>query len=203
MLRLSSLFSGKALVGWTLVVAAGMAALFFSRHGVGEEGAAHLIRATARLSAFLFGMGFLAPAPYRLWPGSVTAWLRDQEVWLLASLVASHLCHGVAIGTSAWVTGGASMEDQTLPGVALGASVYLVLITLGVSSVLTRDGVRSRRHRLQRGGALGLLWLAFFRAYATRFTHEPLFALLALLYALGLALRIAAALWARRLRDAA
>jgi len=83
---------------WAMTVAlAAMSLLFLSTLGWGTEGYRMVIRATARTSLALFLAAFLASSLLRLWPGSLTRWLRRNRRYSGLSFAMSHAIHLAAI----------------------------------------------------------------------------------------------------------
>jgi methionine sulfoxide reductase heme-binding subunit len=90
-------FQGWSLTGWISLALAAMAALVLAAAGTGEEGVRMLIRATARSTAVLFLIAFLARPLRQLWRSEPTAFALKNRRYFGVSAAASHAIHLAAI----------------------------------------------------------------------------------------------------------
>jgi sulfoxide reductase heme-binding subunit YedZ len=90
-------FQGWSLTGWISLALAAMAALVLAAAGTGEEGVRMLIRATARSTAVLFLIAFLARPLRQLWRSEPTAFALKTRRYFGVSAAASHAIHLAAI----------------------------------------------------------------------------------------------------------
>jgi methionine sulfoxide reductase heme-binding subunit len=74
-----------------------MSALVLAAAGTGDEGVRMLIRATARSSAILFLVAFVARPLRQLWRSDASAYLLENRRYFGVSMAVSHLIHGIAI----------------------------------------------------------------------------------------------------------
>jgi hypothetical protein len=88
---------GWALTGWISLALVAMSALVLAAAGSGEEGVRMLIRATARSSALLFLVAFLARPLRQLWRTDATAFALRNRRYFGVSMAVSHAIHGAAI----------------------------------------------------------------------------------------------------------
>lgn len=117
----------------TLALAAMALGLLFAA-GWGAEGYRLVIRATARTSLILFLTAFAASAAARLWPGTVTRWLRRNRRQFGLSFAMSHLIHALAIVTL-WRSDPDIFWTLTNKGTIISGSIaYLFIAALAATS---------------------------------------------------------------------
>jgi DMSO/TMAO reductase YedYZ heme-binding membrane subunit len=147
-----------------------MVSVIASSHGVGEEGARIVLRATARTSLAFFLGAFLASSLRRLARTDLTAWLRRNRRQLGVSFAVSHLVHGWAIVVLTRITG-REVDTVTL---IVGGLGYLVLALLAATSFdrtaawLGPDAWR----RLHTTG-VWYLWFVFVATYFGTASRDP------------------------------
>ena len=145
-----------------------MTALVLATAGSGEEGVRMLIRATARSSAILFLVPFLARPVRQLWRTDATAFLLRNRRYFGVSMAVSHLIHGIAI---VWLItgfpGAYEVNAMTLAGGGLGF-VFIALMAATSSDAAVAWLGRARWQLLHRTGAW-YLWFIF----AFTFVPDP------------------------------
>jgi hypothetical protein len=128
--------------------------------GSGEEGVRMLIRATARSSATLFLVSFLARPARQLWRTGATAFLLRNRRYFGVSMAVSHLIHGIAI---IWLLTAFPSAYQTnaitLVGGGLGF-VFIALMAATSSDAAVAWLGRARWQLLHRTG-VWYLWFVF------------------------------------------
>jgi hypothetical protein len=150
------------------------------------------IRATARTSLLLFLTAFIASGARRLFPSVLTAWLVQNRRYVGLSFAASHFLHlGVILAVAArWPKG--SVVEARLVDVAPGATVYLFVLAMAVtSSDRAVAFLGPRRWRMLHTVGAYLIWLAFVAAYVPRAIAEPAYAPAAALLVAALVVRLA------------
>jgi len=157
---------GWALTGWIGVALVAMSALVLAAAGTGEDGVRMLIRATARSSAFLFLIAFLARPARQLWRSDATAFALENRRYFGVSMAVSHGIHGLAI---VWLTAGfpSAYEPNpvTLAGGGLGF-VFIAAMAATSSDAAFKKLGRARWQLLHRTGAW-YVWFIFW------FTFPP------------------------------
>lgn len=117
----------------TLALAAMALGLLFAA-GWGTDGYRLVIRATARTSLILFLAAFAASAAARLWPGTVTHWLRRNRRQLGLGFAMSHFIHALAI-IALWQTDPGTFWTLTNRGAIItGGTAYLFIALLAATS---------------------------------------------------------------------
>jgi hypothetical protein len=151
---------GWALTLWISVALVAMSALVLGAAGTGEDGVRMLIRATARSSALLFLVSFLAHPLRQLWRSDATAFALKNRRYFGVSMAVSHLIHGLAI---VWLITGFPAAYQTnavtLAGGGLGF-VFIALMAATSSDAALEWLGRARWQLLHRTGAW-YVWLIF------------------------------------------
>jgi hypothetical protein len=159
---------GWALTRWISVALVAMSALVLEAAGTGEEGVRMLIRATARSSAILFLVSFLARPLRRLWRTDATAFALENRRYFGVSMAVSHLIHGSAIVWLATAFPSAYQANATaLAGGGLGF-VFIAAMAATSSDAAFRALGRARWTLLHRTGAW-YVWLIF----AITFIPDP------------------------------
>ena len=157
---------GWALTGWISVALVAMSALVLAAAGTGEGGVRMLIRATARSSALLFLVAFLARPLRQLWRSDTTAFALKNRRYFGVSMAVSHLIHGLAI---VWLIAGfpGAYESNavTLAGGGLGF-VFIAAMAATSSDAAFKKLGRARWQLLHRTGAW-YVWFIFW------FTFPP------------------------------
>lgn len=151
---------GWALTRWISVALVAMSALVLAAAGTGEEGVRMLIRATARSSALLFLVAFLARPLRQLWRTEATAFAIKNRRYFGVSMAVSHLIHGSAI---VWLIAAFPAAYQvnatTLVGGGLGFAFIAAMAATSSDAAFKALG-RARWTLLHRTGAW-YLWLIF------------------------------------------
>jgi len=149
-----------AITGWNSIALLVMTALVLATAGSGEEGVRMLIRATARSSATLFLVSFLARPARQLWRTGATAFLLRNRRYFGVSMAVSHLIHGIAI---IWLLTAFPSAYQTnaitLVGGGLGF-VFIALMAATSSDAAVAWLGRARWQLLHRTG-VWYLWFVF------------------------------------------
>jgi hypothetical protein len=149
-----------AITGWNAVALVAMSALVLAAAGTGEDGVRMLIRATARSSAALFLIAFLARPARLLWRSDATAFAIENRRYFGVSMAVSHGIHGIAI---AWLLtafpSAYSVNATTLIGGGLGF-VFIAAMAATSSDAAFEALGRARWQLLHRTGAW-YLWLIF------------------------------------------
>jgi hypothetical protein len=153
-------YRGWAITGWNAVALVAMSALVLAAAGTGEDGVRMLIRATARSSAFLFLIAFLARPVRQLWRTDATAFAIKNRRYFGVSMAVSHLVHGVAI---VWLftayPGAYETNLTTLAGGGLGF-VFIAAMAATSSDAAFKALGRARWQLLHRTG-VWYLWFVF------------------------------------------
>jgi hypothetical protein len=159
---------GWALTGWISVALVGMSTLVLAAAGTGEDGVRMLIRATARSSAVLFLIAFLARPLRQLWRTDATAFAIKNRRYFGVSMAVSHLIHGIAIVWLLTVFPQAyAVDATTLAGGGLGF-VFIAAMAATSSDAAFRALGRARWTLLHRSG-VWYLWFVF----AFTFVPDP------------------------------
>jgi methionine sulfoxide reductase heme-binding subunit len=145
-----------------------MSAIVLAAAGTGEEGVRMLIRATARSSALLFLVAFLARPVRQLWRTDATAFAIKNRRYFGVSMAVSHLIHGIAI---VWLITGFPAAYQTntttLVGGGLGFAFIAAMAATSSDAAFKALG-RTRWTLLHRTG-IWYVWLIF----AFTFVPDP------------------------------
>ena len=153
-------FQGWALTGWISIALAAMSALVLAAAGTGEEGVRMLIRATARSSALLFLVAFLARPLRQLWRSEATAFALRNRRYFGVSTAVSHAIHAAAI---VWLSVAfpAAYQADTLTLVFGGLGfAFLFAMAATSSDAAVRALGRARWTALHRTGAW-YVWFIF------------------------------------------
>ena len=161
-------YRGWAITGWNAALLVAMCALVLAAAGTGEDGVRMLIRATARSSAFLFLIAFLARPARQLWRSDLTAFALRNRRYFGVSMAVSHLLHGSAI---AWLFTAYPSAYQanlvTLLGGGLGFAFIAAMAATSSDAAVAWLG-RARWQALHRTGA----WYVWF-IFAFTFVPDP------------------------------
>ena len=161
-------YRGWAITGWNAAALVAMCAAVLAAAGTGEDGVRMLIRATARSSALLFLIAFLARPARQLWRTDATAFALRNRRYFGVSMAVSHLLHGIGI---AWLlTAFPSAYEAnavTLAGGGLGFAFVAAMAATSSDAAFAKLG-RTRWQALHRTGAW-YLWFVF----AFTFVPDP------------------------------
>ena len=161
-------YRGWSITGWNSVALVAMSALVLAAAGTGEDGVRMLIRATARSSALLFLVAFLARPLRQLWRTDATAFAIKNRRYFGVSMAVSHLIHGIAI---VWLLtafpSAYEVNATTLVGGGLGF-VFIAAMAATSSDAAVKALGRTRWTLLHRTG-VWYLWLIF----AFTFVPDP------------------------------
>lgn len=161
-------YRGWAITGWNSVALVTMTALVLAAAGTGEEGVRMLIRATARSSAILFLVAFVARPVRQLWRTDATAFAIKNRRYFGVSMAVSHLIHGIAIVSLATAFPSAYQTNMTtLVGGGLGF-VFIAAMAATSSDAAFKTLGRVRWTLLHRTG-IWYVWLIF----AFTFVPDP------------------------------
>ena len=188
---------GWPIVGWSALAIAAMTAVILAVAGTDEEGLRMVVRATARVSAVLFGLAFAASSLRRLWPNDATRWLLANRRYVGVSFAVSHTVHLLALITLADWSFTTLVEKSNPTTLALGGLGYVFIAAMTARS-FDRTAAWLGPRRWQRLHTVGgwYLWFIFFATMAPRVVHEPAYAVPLLWMLAVLAVRIRA----RRMR---
>jgi hypothetical protein len=161
-------YRGWAITGWNALALLAMSALVLAAAGTGEDGVRMLIRATARSSAGLFLIAFLARPVRQLWRTDATAFALKNRRYFGVSMAVSHLIHGLAI---IWLLTAFPRAYQvsatTLVGGGLGFAFVAAMAATSSDAAFKALG-RARWQALHRTG-VWYLWFIF----ALTFVPDP------------------------------
>ena len=161
-------YRGWAITGWNAVALVAMSALVLLAAGTGEDGVRMLIRATARSSAALFLIAFLARPARQLWRSDATAFALRNRRYFGVSMAVSHLIHGLAIIWLLTVFPSAyQVNATTLVGGGLGFVAIALMAATSSDAAVAKLG-RARWQALHRTGA----WYVWF-IFAFTFIPDP------------------------------
>lgn len=168
------------------------------------EGVRLVIRATARISMALFLAAFLAGALVRVWPGTVTHWLRANRRWLGLAFAWSHLVHMVAILALVRLDPVLFWTLTNPVSVAGGTVAYLFIAALAATSFdrAVRTLGPARWALLHRVGVC-VIWLVFLISNAKRIPISPWYAVPCAILLSALAVRLAGPRLGRAAREPA
>jgi len=157
---------GWALTRWISVALLVMSALVLAAAGTGEDGVRMLIRATARSSAILFLVSFVARPLRQLLRTDATAFALKNRRYFGVSMAVSHLIHGLAIVWlfTAWPSA-YQADPVTLAGGGLGFVFIAAMAATSSDSAFQWLG-RTRWQQLHRTG-IWYVWFIFW------FTFPP------------------------------
>jgi DMSO/TMAO reductase YedYZ heme-binding membrane subunit len=157
-----------AITGWNAAALVAMSVLLLAAAGTGEEGIRLWIRATARTSAALFLIAFLARPLRQLWRSELTAFALRNRRYFGVSVAVSHLLHGIGI---VWLfsahPGAYEANLTTLVGGGLGFAFLFAMAATSSDAAVARLG-RKRWQLLHRTGA----WYVWF-IFAFTFVPDP------------------------------
>ena len=159
---------GWALTRWISAALVAMAVLVLAAAGTGEDGVRMLIRATARSSALLFLIAFLARPLRQLWRNDATAFALKNRRYFGVSMAVSHLIHGIAIARL--ITGFPAAYQTNLTTLAGGGLGFVFIAAMAATSsdaAFQKLG-RARWTLLHRTG-IWYLWFIF----AFTFVPDP------------------------------
>jgi hypothetical protein len=161
-------YRGWAITRWNAVALVAMSALVLAAAGTGADGVRMLIRATARSSALLFLIAFLARPARQLWRTDASAFAIKNRRYFGVSMAVSHLIHGIAI---VWLLtafpGAYETNLVTLAGGGLGF-VFIAAMAATSSDAAFKALGRARWTLLHRTG-VWYLWFVF----AFTFVPDP------------------------------
>jgi hypothetical protein len=153
-------YRGWAITGWNSVALVLMSSLVLAAAGTGEDGVRMLIRATARSSAVLFLIAFLARPLRQLWRNDATAFAIKNRRYFGVSMAVSHGIHGIAI---VWLftsfPAAYQTDATTLVGGGLGF-LFIAAMAATSSDAAFKALGRARWTLLHRTG-IWYVWLIF------------------------------------------
>src|SRR5262245_42905736 len=145
-------YRGWSITGWNALALVAMSALVLAAAGTGEPGVRMLIRATARSSALLFLVAFLARPLRQLWRSDATAFALANRRYFGVSFAVSHLIHAIAI---VWLIRAFPAAYQLNPlTLAFGGMgfVFVALLAATSSDAAVQKLGRARWTALHRTG---------------------------------------------------
>ena len=151
---------GWALTGWISLALLVMTALVLAGAGTGEPGVRMLIRATARSSAVLFLVSFVARPLRQFWRTDATAFAIKNRRYFGVSMAVSHFIHASAIGRLiAGFPAAYELKAQTVVFGGLGF-VFVAAMAATSSDAAFKKLGRARWTLLHRTG-VWYLWFIF------------------------------------------
>jgi hypothetical protein len=123
-------FGGPRLVGLLSLGLLLMSAAIFGVNGTGEDGMRALVRATARTSAVLLLLAYVASSLRASIDAAATRWLLYNRRYVGVSLAVSHTIHMAAIAGLTVATG----LDPNPTTAVLGGLGYLLLLAMAATS---------------------------------------------------------------------
>ena len=159
-------YRGWSITGWNAVALVAMSALVLAAAGTGADGVRMLIRATARSSALLFLIAFLARPLRQLWRSDATAFALKNRRYFGVSMAVSHLIHGIAI---VWLLTSFPSAYQTNLVTLLGGGLGFAFIAAmaATSSDAAHRALGRRRWQLLHRTGAWYVWFIFW------FTFPP------------------------------
>ena len=192
-------FAGWKLVGLTAVLIGLVCVGIILSSGLTERGLHLIIRTTAQTSFVLFLSAFSSTALLWLMPNAITRWMRKNRRYLGVSFAVSHAFHGAAIVALGVFTGGISFTEVDLLTFIGGGLAYGFIIVMTATSfdAAVRWMGYERWHLVHTIG-IYYIWFIFLFSYGGRAMRSVTYAPLALLLVLAFALRMIAAMAAKR-----
>jgi methionine sulfoxide reductase heme-binding subunit len=194
-------FEGWHLLGLTSLAMAALAVWLASMRGFEVDGVRMVVRFTARTSLLFFCLAFSASALHLLWESPFTRWQLRNRRYLGLSFAVSHLIHAIAIACFAAMAPPLFAEATTQASFIFGGIGYAFIIAMAATSFdRAARAIGSRAWRILHMTGVYYLSVQFMISFGMRIPAMPNYAwFLAPLIAV-MALRIAAALRARRVK---
>jgi DMSO/TMAO reductase YedYZ heme-binding membrane subunit len=179
-----------------LVFVGGISTAIFTTLEPGGSEVRAVIRATAFTSAIPFLLAFVAAPLHRLRRSTASRWLMANRRYLGLSVAASHLWHLIAIvALIRWYgSGGEPIGTTTM---VFGGGGFVLLGLMAATSNDASQRALGRAWGWLHTAGLYVVWLDFIFTYGGPATISPFHALMTLLFAAALLLRVAA-FWSRR-----
>jgi len=163
-----------------------------------------VIRATARISLFLFLAAFLAAAWAQLRPGSLARWTVRNRRWLGLSFAWSHLVHAVAIIALVRLDPALFWTLTNPVSVAGGSICYLFIVMLAATSFDRMvKALGAQRWALLHRTGIWIIWTVFMVSNAKRIPGSGWYALPCVILLAAAVLRLAAPRLTRRAQASA
>ncbi len=137
-------------------------------HGIDEASLRIAIRSTARTSAILFVVAFIASAIRKFYPGQIGNWLLKNRRYLGISFAISHAFHALAIVGLAMVATNSVRSDA---GAMLGY-VFIILMTI-TSFDRPAQLLGYRSWKILHATGAYYLWIAFVVSFSKRIPNNP------------------------------
>jgi methionine sulfoxide reductase heme-binding subunit len=190
---------GWYLLGLTSVVMAALAVWLAQMRGFEVDGVRMVVRYTARTSLLFFCLAFSASALHRLWPTPYTRWQLRNRRYLGLSFAVSHLIHAVAIACFAVMAPPLFAEATSPASFIFGGIGYALIIAMAATSFdRTAHALGPRAWRILHTSGAYYLWLQFMVSFGKRVPEMPNYAWFLVPLLAVMALRVMAALQARR-----
>lgn len=185
--------AGQGLGGWRLTALLAVALLAMTGAvlavvGTGEPGVRALVRATARSSALLFLLVYVARPLQALRPGPLSRFALRERRYLGVSVAVSHAIHLAGI---VWLARGWPEAYEADAGtLVVGGTAFVLLFAMAATSsdAAVRRLGRRRWRALHRTG-IHLLWFVFLFTFAGKAGVHPAYAGAAALFLLAAAVR--------------
>jgi sulfoxide reductase heme-binding subunit YedZ len=196
-----SYFEGWYLLGATSLAMAALALWLASMRGFEVDGVRMVVRYTARTSLLFFCLAFSASALHRLWPGSFTRWQLRNRRYLGLSFAVSHLIHAIAIVCFAVMAPALFKEATTPASFIFGGIGYALIIAMAATSFdASARAIGPRAWRILHNSGATYLWVQFMISFGMRIPAAPNYVWFLVPLLAVMALRIIAALQARRIK---
>jgi sulfoxide reductase heme-binding subunit YedZ len=192
---------GWHLLGLTALVMAALALWLASMRGFEVDGVRMVVRYTARTSLLFFCLACSASALHRLWPGSFTRWQLRNRRYLGLSFAVSHLIHAVAIVCFAVMAPPLFAEATSPASFIFGGIGYGFIIAMAATSFdRAARAIGPRAWRILHTSGVYYLWVQFMISFGMRIAGMPNYTWFLVPLLAVMALRIIAALQARRVK---
>lgn len=190
--------SGPRLVLWIAVAIAAMCGALIATAPDAMAAAHAVVRWTARTSAVLLALAYVARPAVQLWPSPRTKALLARRKWIGLGFATSHAFHAAGI-----IAIGAVDPAAFVAGLNAGSYLGMVGFALIAAMAITsRDDVKRRMSKrawtvLHRTG-IHAFWVIFAATYAGRVSIAPVYAVPLAAYLAIAAVRCAAFVRSRR-----
>jgi methionine sulfoxide reductase heme-binding subunit len=173
-----------------LVFVAGICAAIWMTIDPGGAEVRAIIRVTAFTSAVPFLLAFTASPLHRLRPSTPSRWLMLNRRYLGLSVAASHFWHLVGIiALIRWFPTGEPIGTQTI---VFGGGGFVLLGLMAATSNDASQRALGRAWGWLHTLGIWVVWLDFIFTYSGPATASPFHALMTLVFAAALGLRIVA-----------
>lgn len=138
------------------------------------DGVRRVIRATARTSLLLFGAAFVASAVWKLFPGPLTRWQRQNRRYLGLGFAISHTIHAVAIASFATLDPISFKSASNLGSLISGGIAYGFILLMTLTSFdRTASWIGDRAWKVLHKFGVYYLWISFMITFGKRLPVSP------------------------------